>query len=462
LQNRLNRPACDEAKVAALLRERTVPTLAVAAALAVAAGAAPARARTDSRAHPESPRVPTPAMLAAVGRAIFFDTNLSEPAGTSCASCHDPEHAFAGTNHSTNGLPRGSRPGHFARRASPSLLYLRYVPTFRFAQEGNGDDPQAAPVGGFFWDGRADSIRALTRQPLLNPDEMNNRDARAIAMKLDNAPYANDFRRSFGGIFDDGDATLLAVGRAVEAFLTSSEMAPFTSKFDQVARGRARLTPLEQSGMRLFKDPRKGGCAGCHQFSDAPGDPARSLFTDYGYDAVGAPHNRRAPARARPDLGLCERTDAATPTREPGYCINFRTPSLRNVAVRGTFMHNGTFTDLRDVVAFYATRDTSPRRWYPSGAKFDDVPKRYRGQVNRNAAPYGNRKAGDQPALDDQEIDAIVAFLRTLTDARYLDRLAWTERGLPSGVRRGEAERSEGRVGWRGGAEVREPSEDSR
>jgi cytochrome c peroxidase len=260
---------------------------------------------------------------------------------------------------------------------------------------------------------------------------MNNPDGHAVAMKISNASYANDFRRALGAPYDDADATLAAMGRAVEAFLTSAEMAPFTSKFDEVARGHAQLTPLEQTGMRLFKDPRKGACAGCHQFSDAPGDPARSLFTDYGYDAVGAPRNRRAPARAKPDLGLCERTDAATPTREQGYCINFRTPSLRNVAVRDTFMHNGAFTNLRDVVAFYATRDTSPRRWYPSGAKFDDVPRRYRGQVNQNAAPYGDRKPGDTPALDDQEIDAIVAFLQTLTDARYLTM----HQPLPRGIR---------------------------
>jgi len=376
--------------------------------------------------------VPTPAVLAAIGRAIFFDPNLSEPRGTSCASCHDPERAFTGSHHSTTGLPRGSRPGHFARRASPSLLYLRYVPTFRFSQEGDGDDHQAAPFGGFFWDGRADSIRALTRQPLLNPDEMNNRDGHAVAMKISSAPYANDFRRAFGAPFDDPDATLAAIGRAVEAFLTSNEMAPFTSKFDEVARGRARLTPIEEAGMRLFKDPRKGGCAGCHLFSDAPGDPTRSLFTDYGYDAVGAPRNPRAKPLTRPDLGLCERTDPTTPTRDPGYCINFRTPSLRNVAVRDAFMHNGTFTSLRDVVAFYATRDTSPRRWYPSGVKFDDVPKRYRGQVNRNAAPYGNRNTGDTPALDGPEIDAIVAFLQTLTDARYVIRLT---QPLPRGIR---------------------------
>jgi len=425
-----------------LLRQRqpSLLLLAIAAALvipaAIAVSAHPARAKTDARAHPQSPRVPTPAMLAEIGRAIFFDTNLSEPRGTSCASCHDPERAFTGSNHSTNGLPRGSRPGHFARRASPSLLYLRYVPTFRFAQEGKRDDPRAAPFGGFFWDGRADSIRALVRQPLLNPDQMNNRDGHAVAMKISNASYANDFRRAFGAPYEDADATLAAVGRAVEAFLTSAEMAPFTSKFDEVARGRAQLTPLEQAGMRLFEDPRKGACASCHVFSDAPGDPARSLFTDYGYDAVGAPRNSRAPARtkpdAKPDLGLCERTDPTRPTRDPGYCVNFRTPSLRNVAVRDSFMHNGTFTNLRDVVAFYATRDTSPRRWYRSGVKFDDVPRRYRGQVNQAAAPYGNRHPGDTPALDDQEIDAIVAFLGTLTDARYRDRVS---QPLPRGIR---------------------------
>jgi len=430
-------------KVPRLPRKPWLCTLALATALGVTVAVAsgrPAGARADSRAHPESPRVPTPAVLAELGRAIFFDTNLSEPRGTSCASCHDPERAFSGGNHSTIGLPRGSRPRHFARRTSRSLLYLRYVPTFRFAPEGDGDDHQAAPFGGFFWDGRADSIRTLTRQPLLNPDEMNNRDGHALALKISSAPYASDFQRAFGGIFADADATLAAVGRAVEAFLTGAEMAPFTSKFDDVARGRAQLTPQEQTGMRLFEDPRKGACASCHQLADTRGDPARSLFTDYGYDAVGAPRNPRAPSHAKPDikpdLGLCERTDSTTPTREPGYCINFRTPSLRNVAVRDSFMHNGTFTNLRDVVAFYATRDTSPRRWYPSGVKFDDVPKRYRGQVNQNAAPYGNRRAGDTPALDDQEIDAIVAFLGTLTDARYVDkRLARDAQPAPRGIR---------------------------
>src|SRR5262249_3928718 len=93
--------------------------------------------------------------------------------------------------------------------------------------------------------------------------------------------------------------------------------------------------------------------------------------------------------------------------------------SLRNVAVRQSFMHNGAFRSLRDVVAFYATRATDPMRWYKSGVKFDDVPAKYRGQVNINSIPY-NRRAGDVPPLDDAEIDAIVAFPGTPTAGEYL------------------------------------------
>ncbi len=352
-----------------------------------------------------------------LGRAIFFDASLSEPRGTSCASCHDPERAFSGSHGSVIGVPRGSRPDHFARRTSPSLLYLKYVPRFRYYQEG--DDPQLAPFGGLFWDGRADTIRDLARQPLLNPDEMNNRDGRSIAAKIGRGSYASEFKRAFGSALEDPEATLTSVGNALEAFLSSDEMAPFSSRYDAFIRGRAQLTPLETQGLRLFKDPAKGGCLGCHLFSEKEKDPASSMFTDYGYDAAAAPRNPRLSGKRSVDLGLCERTDQETPSNDPMYCINFRTPSLRNVAVRDAYMHNGAFTRLRDVVAFYATRDTHPERWYKSGVKFETVPKKYRGQVNVTSPPY-NRRPGDLPALDDHEIDAVVAFLRTLTDARYL------------------------------------------
>ena len=383
------------------------------AATVAASVVAPSWAPTPVRA------IDTPGPLAELGRAIFFDPSLSEPPGTSCASCHDPERAFSGSNGSTLGVPRGSRAGHFARRTAPSLLYLKYVPKFGYLLDDD-DAVQAAPHGGFAWDGRADSIADFVKQPLLNPDEMNNADARSIARKIERASYAGAFRIQFGAASNSpgGSRVLSAVGQALEAFLTSEQLAPFSSRYDAFVRGRGKLTPYEMQGLRLFKDPAKGGCGGCHRFYDTGRDPASSLFTDYGYDALAVPRNERLAANRRPDLGLCERTDLRQPSSSPEHCARFRTPSLRNVAVRGAYMHNGAFTTLRDVVAFYATRATDPKRWYKSGVKFQDVPPRYRANVNVSSIPY-NRREGDAPPLNEQEIDAIVAFLQTLTDARY-------------------------------------------
>jgi cytochrome c peroxidase len=366
----------------------------------------------------ETPAAPSAALLVELGRQIFSDPALSTPPGTSCASCHDPATAYSSQNGSRLGVPRGSRPNHFARRTSPSLLYLRYVPAFRYHQEG--DDPQVQPFGGLFWDGRVDTVRDLGRQPLLNPDEMNNRDGSGIAAAIRKRGYAPAFTRAFGPALDDPEATLVGVGRALEAFLTVDDMAPFSSKYDQVLRGRAAFTPQEKEGLRLFKDSAKGGCLGCHVFNEAVRDPVSSMFTDYGYDAVAVPRNDRIRPTRKPDLGLCERTDPAVPSDDAGSCLYFRTPSLRNVAVRTSYMHNGAFSSLRQVVTFYATRATDPKRWYRSGVPFDSVPARYRGRTNVTSPPY-NRRVGEAPALDGAEIDAIVAFLRTLTDAPYLN-----------------------------------------
>ena len=77
------------------------------------------------------------------------------------------------------------------------------------------------------------------------------------------------------------------------------------------------------------------------------------------------------------------------------FAVRFRTPSLRNVAVRKSYMHNGAFSSLRDVVAFYASRSTNPRRWYGT-QEFDDLPKQYRENVNVDKTPY-NRHAGEAP-----------------------------------------------------------------
>jgi len=353
-----------------------------------------------------------------LGRTIFFDPRLSVPAGTSCASCHDPTRAFAGNHASTNGVALGSRPNHFAKRNTPSVLYLRFVRKFHLHWEE--DAPLVNAYAGFFWDGRVDSIVELVKQPLLNPDEMNGGDAGRIAATIASGPYAADFHKEFGAAADDPNGTLGALGEALNAYLLSPEMSPFSSRYDDYIRGKAQLTDIEASGLKLFKDPAKGGCSGCHKLNDRSPDPKNSLFTDFEFDALGAPRNRALPATRNPDyfdLGLCERKDEDYKAKTEEFCGKFRTPSLRNVAVRQRFMHNGVFASLRDVVAFYATRDTRPERWYKSGT-FDDIPTKYRDNVNVDKPPY-NRRRGGTPALDDQEIDAIVAFLGTLTDAQF-------------------------------------------
>jgi cytochrome c peroxidase len=150
-----------------------------------------------------------------------------------------------------------------------------------------------------------------------------------------------------------------ALGEALQAFLTSDAMSPFSSKYDDFLRGRAQLSPLETKGLKAFRNPDKGACNGCHLMYDTWNRPDGSLFTDYGYDAVSVPRNRAVAANANPnryDLGLCERTQARVPSSDPQWCVRFRTPSLRNVAVRERFMHNGVFSKLRDAVAFSTPR----------------------------------------------------------------------------------------------------------
>jgi cytochrome c peroxidase len=379
-----------------------------------AASAVPRRTPSSSpRALPE-----TAAVRAALGRQIFFDPSLSEPAGTSCGSCHDPAHGYAGNHGSKLGTALGSRPGHYAARNTPSVLYLKYLRRFHFHWEEDAPLPDA--VGGFFWDGRVDSIAELARQPLLNPDEMGNRDPRALANKIERASYAAALQREFDFEWRDQDAVLLGLGEALEAFLSSAEMAPFSSRYDAYLRGEAQLNLLERRGLELFRDGHKGGCDRCHKLNDASPNPERSLFTDFGFEALGVPRNRKLPQNRDAhhyDLGLCGRAQWRFPTSREQWCGNFRTPSLRNVALRPSYMHNGAFTSLREVVEFYATRGITPQRWYGDAPMFDDVPKNYRAGLQVERVPY-DRKRGQAARLNPEEIDAIVAFLSTLSDTQ--------------------------------------------
>jgi cytochrome c peroxidase len=320
-----------------------------------------------------------------LGRSIFFDARLSEPPGTSCASCHDPAAGFAGSNGSERGVAAGSRPGHYARRNTPSLLYLAFVPRFHFKWEEDAPLPDA--YAGLFWDGRADTLAAGVQQPLLNPDEMNNPSPESVVAKVRSGAYSEEFAREYGA-----SGGMNEVGQALADFLTSPEMAPFSSPYDDYVRGVAPLPDAAARGLAAFKDPARGACDGCHKLDDRSGDPQRSPFTDYGFEVLGVPRNPRLGLAAGVyDLGLCERV------HEDRFCGAFKTPSLRNVAKRPAFMHNGVFTTLRDAVKFYADRKAD--------TVSDDLPEAYRAGVNDDFAH-----------LSEQDVDDLVAFLTALND----------------------------------------------
>ncbi|MEP7295357.1 MAG: cytochrome c peroxidase [Burkholderiales bacterium] len=359
---------------------------------------------------PYAQRIDVPA-LTALGRAVFFDAELSPSGAVSCASCHDPRHAYG---------PPDADALKLGFRAAPSLRYLNTLPAFdehHFDNDGD-DSVDLGPTGGHTWDGRAASAHEQARLPFLSADEMGGPTGAAIVARLRIAPYAAQFRAAFGGdIFARPEAAFDAALMALEVFQQSPpDFYPFSSRFDAMLRGQGPLSELEMRGLALFNDPAKGNCATCH-LSTIKADGALPLFTDFGHIAIGVPRNAAIKANADPrffDLGLCGplRTDLKDHAE---YCGRFRTPSLRNVATRRSFFHNGVITTLDEAVRFYARRDTDPARWYGAAGKFDDLPPRYHANVNMEA-PFGGA-IGTAPALSDAEVADVVAFLKTLTDA---------------------------------------------
>lgn len=390
--------------------------------------------------------------MAELGRKLFFDASLSGSGKLSCSSCHDPAHAY-GPPGAVSVMIGGADMQTAGFRAVPSLGYLYRQPAFRIAPDTTSDDdaipnlqkqaslardhvkvlksaaaPQAAaanlvPQGGIFWDGRADTLQQQANGPLFNPAEMAAKTPEEVAGKIAHAGYADDFRALFGSnIFGN---TSHVIGEAMFAIARYQIEEPsfhaFTSKYDAWLAGKARLTPEETRGYLAFNDPTKGNCAACHL--DRPTvDNLPPLFTDFQYEALAVPRNKAIPANSDPayyDLGICGpyRTNMSDQTQ---YCGMFLTPSLRNTAARKVYFHNGVFHSLDEVLDWYVNRDLQPERFYArdaSGAvdKYDDLPAKYRANVDVTDAPF-DRKPGDKPALNKQEMQDIVAFLRTLND----------------------------------------------
>ncbi len=343
-----------------------------------------------------------------VGKRIFFDTNLSEPKGQACAACHSDKVGWTGPDQSVN-LTGAVYPGaidtRFGNRKPPAAAYAGDSPVLHFMDSATGW------IGGMFWDGRAtgetlgDPLAEQAQGPFLNPLEQNNPDAAAVVAKVKKSSYAQLFRLVWGAnIFDDTNAAYVAIARSIAAFERSHQVSAYTSKYDAYAAHRARLTTSQKAGMDLFMG--KAGCSNCH---------VPPNFTDYSYDNVGIPKNPLNPFYGEPDFnplgaawvdlglgGYLKNAGMDAAVYEPVLGM-FKVPTLRNVDKRpGTdfvkaYGHNGYFKSLSAVVHFYNTRDVMP--WpapeYPATV---------------NTTNLGNL------GLTGAEEDAIVAFLRTLSD----------------------------------------------
>lgn len=353
--------------------------------------------------------------VAQAGEALFDERALSASGAQACSTCHNPNQAHAQTNGRATQLG-GIGLDLTGLRSVPSLRYLSFAPP-------QGWNASGAPVGGMDWDGRAADLTSQAAFPLLARFEMANRDHADLVARLRRSASASVFLRAFGpAALDDNDRAFAYVTTALAAYQQESKaFHPFDSKYDFYLKGQVKLTAAEQHGLMLFNARDKGNCAACHPSAPMP-DGGPPLFTNSGFYALGVPRNREIVQNGDPsffDLGVCGpvRLDLLART---DLCGAFKVPSLRNVATRAVFFHNGRFSSLSDAVRFIIDRDAHPERWYPTDAaghvlSFDDLPSALQTNVFRAEPPF-NRKRGDSPALDAAELSDLLAFLATLSD----------------------------------------------
>jgi cytochrome c peroxidase len=356
-----------------------------------------------------------------LGKALLFDTNLSSPAGQSCAACHAPQVGFTGPDSAINAagaVYEGAMPGRFGNRKPPAAAYAGASPVLSVNKKGLW-------IGGMFWDGRAtgwtlgDPLAEQALGPFLNPLEQNLAGPAEVVGLVAQSAYAGLFLAVWGpGSLSLEPANIpLAyerIGRSIAAYERSAEVNPFSSKYDAYLRREAKLTRLELQGLNLFNG--KGRCAKCHVSKPGKnGEPP--LFTDFSYDNLGLPKNPENPFYLNtefnpegmnwvdPGLGGFLKAAGFPEKVYEKEWGKHKVPTLRNVDRRPTpdfvkaYGHNGYFKSLKDIVHFYNTRDVPGAGW-PEPEVEDNV----------NTAELGDLK------LTDAEENAIVAFLKTLTD----------------------------------------------
>lgn len=342
-----------------------------------------ALARSPPLGLPPLTTVPEPAAVA-LGRRLFHDRRLSANGTLSCAMCHVPEQAFTQNELAT---PVGME-GRSVRRNAPALYNVGY----RHA---------------LFRDGRAASLEDQVAAPLLAANEMGNRSLDEAVARVA-ADYEPAFLDAFGGHPDP--VTLARALASYQRALLSAD-----SPWDRWYYGGAKgaLEPPAQRGFQTFLE---NGCSGCHTLGED-----HALFSDDAYHNTGVAHRRQAAARqptrvqiapgvfvplkARfetPELADLGREEV-TGRQEDRW--RFRTPSLRNVALTGPYMHDGSLPTLESVVRFYAA----------------------------GGSPHSGQDPRIRPLnLSGTEVADLVAFLESLTGSN-VEALAADARSVPIG-----------------------------
>jgi cytochrome c peroxidase len=318
---------------------------------------------------------PTPDKVA-LGEKLFNDKRLSVNDGVSCATCHDPRTGFVDHKPLAEGV---AAPKQRTQRNSPTVLNAMFNATQ-------------------FWDGRAPTLEEQAKLPILNPIEMGQKSPDDVVAKVNAIPeYQDTFTRVFGhaATYDDLVAAIAAFERTQYAG---------DSPFDRFIAGDDKaIDAAARRGWGLFNG--RGRCNTCHAFSTVS-----PLFSDQKFHNIGiAAHKtnfidlaRKAGAIARSgDLKQIDELAIQTEFSELGRFLvtklsndigAFKTPTLRNVAVTAPYMHDGSMATLWDVMDHY----------------------------NKGGIPNPNLDGGMQRlGLSEAEIDDLVAFMTTLTSARF-------------------------------------------
>ncbi len=341
---------------------------------------------------PSPPGNPSTPAKVALGERLFNDPDLSLDGSLSCASCHDVTGGSGGDGRATSLGIDNQRGG----RNAPTVW-------------------NAAFQSVLFWDGRADSLEAQAKGPLVNPVEMG---MPSLALVEERVQSHADYRSAFEAAFGQGVAiTIERIAEAIAAY-ERTLITPDTP-YDRFVQGDLdALSPAQLRGMRAFQ---RLGCVQCHY---GPNFSGASLFDGQApwriFPVYPTPYEAR--------YGLTDDSGAAEPGSGRG---SWRVPSLRNVALTGPWFHNGAVEDLAEAVRIMASVEL--------------------GYTGRYLVWSDSRKAMielDRPTLDEATVADLVAFLRALSSDRLVARIAGAEAEGGGGM----ASRGVGMGGVIGGA----------